>query len=282
MGMRYGRVADNKAVRQLVTSTIPIVINGDGAYSSAPAKDEDAQYPMSNLYSWERYRVWSTKVGTADTAIKVQLDLSGGANGAGAGGLDKDVSSAAVMGLRGHAGTTVGSVLVGYRTRASGYSNTGYTNVATITSPSRDSIAEFTLVAARYWEFNFSSYDAAGMAVGSLWLGELKDLGLYWSSDGGATWANQHNVMLTPTAGGHQSAVVRGDTWANYTLAFRAITNATRATIDLDFGTARRGQPILILDENAVPRQFFVLDGPQFSQRWDGLYDATLELVRLG
>ena len=282
-GMKYARTLDNKAVR-VASATLPIIINGDGAYSGAPAKDEDAQYPMSNLYSPERYRVWSTKVGTADTAIKVQLDLAGGANGAGAGGLDVDISSAGFLGLRGHAGTAPpASVAVGSRTRAQGYSSTTYTSRGTLTTlGERDSIVEFTLASARYWEFNISSYNVAGFALGALWLGVLQEFGIFWSADGGATWAEEHNVLLSRTAGGHMSAVTRGDAWAQYTLTFRTIDNTKRATLLSHFGAAQRARPILILDENGVPRQFYVQGGPQFFQVFDGVYGATLNLERMG
>jgi hypothetical protein len=281
--MKYGRPVDNKAVR-VASATVPIVINGDGAYSGAPAKDEDAQYPMSHLYSQDRYRVWSTKVGNADTAIKVQIDLTGGANGAGAGGADVAISSAALQGLRGHAGTTPpASVAVGYRTRAQGYSATTYTSAGTITtSGERDSVLEFGQVSARYWELNFTSYNAAGFALGSFWLGVLNDFGIFWSAGGGAAWADEHNVLLSRTAGGHLSGVARGDAWAQYTLTFRAIDNTKRATLLSHFGAAQRAQPLLLLDENNVPRQFMVMGGPQFSQVFGGVYDATVNLERLG
>jgi hypothetical protein len=298
--MKYGRTADNRAVRPLAAVDgygwaygydyggadpgLPIIINGDGAYSGAPAKDEDPQYPMANLYSPARYRVWSTKVGTADGAIKVQIDLGGGANGAGAGGADKAVDSAGLLGLRGHAGSTPpANIVVGYRTRAQGYSATGYTTVATVApAGERDSVVQFPVVSARYWEFNFTAYDAAGFALGAFWLGVLQDLGHYWSADGGGSWADFHNALVTPTAGGHQLVSLLGDPSAQYTLAFRALPSATRATLADHFGTRNRGRATLILDENSVPRQFLVKDGPSFSQRFTGLYDATLELVRLG
>ncbi len=284
MGMLYGRVLDNKAVRQLASSTIPIVINGDAAYSGAPAKDEDPQYPMTNLYSFDRYRVWSTKVGTADTAIKLQLDLSGGANGPGAGGADKSISSAGFFGLRGHAGSVPPTTVnLGYRTRAQGYSSTAYTSIGTLsTLQARDSILQFAQVSGRYFDFDIIAYNVQGFALGSIWLGLLQDVGLFWSSDGGATWAEDHNVLLSRTAGGHMDGVARGDAWAPYTLVFRSIDNAKRSLLGSSFGSARRTEPIIILDENAVPRQFFVMSGPVFSQRFDGLYDAVLNLEQLG
>ena len=283
-GMKYGRTQDNKAVRLTTAATFPIIINGDGAYSGAPAKDEDPQYPMSHLYSPDRYRVWSTKVGTADTAIKVQWDLTGGANGAGAGGADVSISSAGFMGLRGHAGTAPpASVAVGYRTRAQGYSATTYTSFGTlVTGTDRDSILEAGAQSARYWEFNISSYNAAGFALGAMWLGVLQDFGIFWSADGGATWNEEHNVLLSRTAGGHMTGVTRGDPWAMYTLTFNTIKNAERATLLSHFGPTERAKPILILDENNVPRQFLAMGGPEFTQTFGGAYTATVNLERLG
>ena len=300
MGMRYGRPFDNLGVRPVSITdgygddygygygstdpTLPILINGNGSYTSAPAKDEDAQYPMANVLSYARYTVWSTKVGTADTAIKVKLDFGGGATGGGAGGADRTISSAGLLGLRGHSGTAPPpTVVLGYRTRAQGYSATGYTTVTTLSPDGeRDMVAQFDAVSGRYWEFNINPYNAAGFSLGAFWLGILQDFGHYWSADGGAAWAEDHNVLLTVTAGGHRDAVSRGDRWARYTLTFRAIPASQQQKLHDHFGARQRTKPILILDEAGVPRQFFVTSGPQFSQRFTGLYDAVLELERLG
>mgnify|MGYP007070554947 FL=1 len=271
-------------LRASSVSTIPIIVNGNGAYTSAPAKDEDAQYPMSNLYLADRYTPWSTRVGTAAGSIKVQIDLSGGATGAAAGGVDKTISAVGMNGLRGLGGAAPpNTVVVGYRTRAQGYSATGYTTVATlVTGQARDSIVQFNTISARYWEMDVQIYGVEGFALGSLFLGNLQDLGIGWSSDGGAEWSAEHNVLWSSTAGGHATGVVRGDAWAKYSLRFNSINNTVRSALHTNFGPTFAGKPVVILDENSVARQFIVMDGPTFSQRFNGLYDASLELEMLG
>ena len=286
MGMKYGRPVDNLAVR-VASSTLPIIANGNGSYSGAPAIEEDPQYPMTNLYYPDRYRVWSTRVGNSPGGnIEVHIDLAGGSSAPGAGGADVTVSSLGLLGLRPHASGAIATVGFGYRTRAQGYSASGYAGFVSspiAANPPRDSIGiDATPVSARYILFSINGTDTSGFSLGSFWVGVLQDVGIFWSADGGATWGEDHNVLLSPTAGGHQTAVNRGDPFARYTLSFFKITNATRAILETHFGAAQRGQPILILDENNVPRQFLVMDGPQFSQAFDGLYSATLNLVRLG
>ena len=283
-GMLYGRYTDNKAVRAASTATFPIIINGNGAYASAPAADQDPQYPMTNLLIPDRYTPWSSSVGTAGANIQVHIDLSGGANGPASGLADKQVSSFGVLGLRGLGGSAPPSfVSVGYRTRAQGYLSTSYTSLGTLsTGQLRDSMLQFNQVGARYFELIFTGVSASGIAVGSLWLGVLLDLGVFWSSEGGGQWSAEHNVLWSKTAGGHMAGVLRGDAWGKYSLTFGSINNSTRATLFSNLGIATAGKAVVILDENSIPRQFMVMDGPRFSQRFNGLYDAVLDLEMLG
>lgn len=284
MGVLYGRVTDNRMIRATAAWTIPIIINGNGSYAGAPAKDEDAQYPMTNLYLADRYTPWSTNVGASATSIKVQVDLAGGLNGAAQGGTDRTVSSVGLLGLRGLGGAAPPTtIIIGYRTRAQGYAATGYTIATSFnTGQARDSLVQFSTISARYWEIDFTFYQVEGFALGNIWLGNLLDLGIGWSSNGGAQWSAEHNVLWSRTAGGHATGVQRGDAWAKYSLRFDSITNATRSLLNSGFGAFQAGKPIVVLDENNVPRQFIVMGGPTFSQRFNGLYDAVVDLEMLG
>jgi hypothetical protein len=283
-GLLFGRYTDNKAVKALSTATIPVLVNGNGAYASAPALDEDPLNPMSNLLIPDRYTPWSSRIGTAGANIQIHLDLGGGANGAGAGGGDKTISSFAVMGLRGLGGSAPPFFInLGYRTRAQGYLNTGYTSLGNLnTGQSRDSILQFTAPPARYWEVVFTGVDPSGIAVGSLWLGTLQDVGVLWSSAGGGRWRAEHNVLWSKTAGGHMTGVLRGDLWGKYSLAFESVNNSTRSILVNSLGLITTGRAVLILDENNGPHQFMVMDGPQVTQRFNGLYDVVLDLEQLG
>lgn len=291
MGMLYGHKADNMMIPQAPTSLGPVLVNGknpDGStgYLNAPARDEDQQYRMDNLLVPSRYSVWSTRVGNADGSIKIHVDLSGGATGANLGGANKTVTFIAIHGLRGLGGSVPPTFVgVNYRTRAQGYSATTYTPIVLHnTGQLRDSGTGFTIPPFRYLEIDLA-YGVEGIAIGGIFIGNLMDLGIYWSSDGGSQYESEGNLLWSRTAGGHASAVKRGDPWARWTLRFNGVPTTIRQKILSDFGTTgvnRGGDPITIVDESAVTRQYVVTGGPISTQRFNNLYDVSVEMEQLG
>jgi hypothetical protein len=292
MGMLYGRKFDNLMIPRDVTPTLPVIVNGQDpagstGYLNAPARDEDPQHRMDNLLVPSRYSVWSTRVGNSALSSKIHIDLTGGLTGVNLGGLNKTVNFVGIHGLRGLGGAApTSTIAVGSRTRTQGYLATGYTSIGSIsTSAFRDSGLSFTTPQFRYLELSFS-YSVAGMAIGSIFVGNLLDLGTYWSSDGGSQYESEGNLLWSRTAGGHATAVQRGDPWARWSLRFNSVTTATRQYIMGDFGswggTNRYGDPVTIIDENGLVRQCVVVGGPSASQRFDKLYDVSMDLEQLG
>ena len=176
--VRFLRSAQNYARRTSETVTTPILINGNGAYSGAPAIVQDAQFPMLNaLFSGRTGRVWDTGPTPAnfggDTIFEIDLVSQ------------RAVLAIGVLGIQLHAGGLFPqSVAIEYLT-GSTYSTIGWNaSIGTVTATSVGNGGRIiTPVTARFWRFRFplSSVGTGFRVAGFVLHTTVTDLGFLYS-----------------------------------------------------------------------------------------------------
>lgn len=168
---RFALGSDNR-----ITQTTTTLLNGSGG--TAPAKSEDAQYPMVNLQVQDRYSIWRSANALSGT-FYCDWDM----------GADVNIDVAAIHGFRRASGqSSPASFDLQYRTAATGYNGgaSGWTTSKTgILLPGRDAGVQLPgTIKARYWRFVFGvGGSGGGFSIGQLYLGLLSyDLGYMYAS----------------------------------------------------------------------------------------------------
>lgn len=262
-----------------ILSTGVVLKNGTGG--GAPALQEDAAYPMSNLLKVDRYSVWATGP-TAPNPMLVHIDL----------GQDRALTFFAVLGMRqaaSLAGNTISSIF-GTRTAAQGYSgvSTDYTDRATVALPTMgvDGVDGGVVAASstcRYLQIKVSVINTTlGLTLGKFAVGLLdQDLGANLVYSPGA-----ENHLVTPqvrteTPAGFPVISYVGAPYRRFLLPFRAITTATRDQLNT---VAKQTDPFVYFDQFDVAHECVPAPENAVAHRWSppDIWDALLELRSLG
>ena len=180
--VRFITTGNNKGRKALAATTYPILINGNGAYSGAPALVQDADFPMSNALLVDRSAaIWVTGPTPDNDPLNSDLIIE-----LHIGPTPLSIVAAGVLGFSFGPGTLFPlSYLIEYLPGAT-YSTSGWVSdiPAVSTQGGRDSGAVFSPRTAKFWRFRFSSagLGANGFSVGSFFIATtVTDLGFLYS-----------------------------------------------------------------------------------------------------
>jgi len=270
---RFYRPGDNKWVVSNAT-----LINGNVAYTNAPPINQDAQFPMTNLLTSDRYLPWVTAVGPGPGGVDVVVDLDAGANVTPqfVGFFALRQSGVASMGFD-----------VQYQTGATYNGNGTWVSArsGTISSGSRDVGYIVTgAQAARYWRFRLNVLQGIQWSIGNIFLSAAAvDLGIFYSP--GMEETIIHPTIGYRTTSGHFSVSSVGDTRAMVIMPFRNIEDAIKAKINSVFGRFSARDPAVWIDQNDVARQVVLANSElRWVHQWaaPNLWDCDLEIEVLG
>ena len=269
---RFWRSTDN---RFFSTSPQVVIINGTAGYTNAPAKVEDAQFPMSNLLIPGRYNVWATPVGTTPSQVRLDFDAFAsiipvfvgffGIRTNSLSSISFDLGSQ--NGYDGNAAfTSIKSGVIGSSTRDQGFLITG--------AP-----------AGNTYRINFTGLPAAGVSFGTIFLTAVavQDLGILYAP--GMEEDIIHATIASRTGGGHLSVVSVGDTRSLVTMPFRNVSDTIKSKLTGTFGKGSSRDPAVWMDYLDVAKQVVLANGDiAFTHSWaaPNLWDCDLELEVLG
>jgi hypothetical protein len=264
-----------KAANYLLSSGVTIK-NGTGG--GAPALQENAAYPMSNLLKVDRHTVWATGISAPNPTL-VHIDL----------GQDRALTFFAVLGMRqppGAAGNTITSIF-GTRTAALGYSgvSTDYIDRATVTVPTTELDGGVVAASAtgRYLQVKVSIINTSlGLTLGKFAAGLLdQDLGANLVYSPGAEGRLVTPQVRTETMAGFPVISYVGSRYVRFLLPFNAITTATKNQLD---AVAKETDPFVYFNQFDVARECVAPPEYAVSHRWapPDLWDSVLELRSLG
>lgn len=275
---RFCSASSNKLLRYDTAATYPRIINGDSVnYTSPPALQQEAAFPMSNIHNPSRYLPWVSPIGSTPSPLILHVDM----------GADISPTFVGFHGLRWFGAGADVTAAVGYRTQAGGYAVGGpWTSFSsgTITANSRDKgfLATGT---GRYWEFKFSGSITPGLSFGSIYLGVITSTmtGMVYSP--GAQEELIHPLIESRNAAQHLVTTAIGDDRYLATLPFRALLDAERAKIDAVFGPGTVRDPAVWLNHADVARQVVLARGSMaWVHEWapPNRWGVDLELEVLG
>jgi len=275
-------IGDSKFIATNIVTGGAVLINGTGGYSNPPTLVQNADFPLSNVLTEDRYTTWRWPTGTSGTAT-VDFDLGG----------DVTVLAAGVAGMKRSGTATWNRWRVYYKTAATGYDGGGGATVGWTpygdamfgaASPVlRDAIVE-GLGAGQFWRFQSSSLvtSATAFSVGKFVLAaSVVDLGI--ASSPGLVTRRVRPSAIEQTVGGVFVRTGLGMEHALLSVPFRTIQRATLDKIvGLFYGSGSKTAALYItptgLVYEVVPRG----DELEYTMVWaDGtneLYDAMLEL----
>ncbi len=227
--VRFIRANQNKARKVSPTSTYPKLINGNGAYSGAPALVEDASFPMSNLLDKDRaskvYVSGPNPYNSAGSDLIIEFDIAGSA---------QSIVAAGMLGFGLVGGSLFPSQLIVEYLPGTTYQTTGWIADIPILSIGgvRDVGSVFTARSARFWRFRFPFASGAqdGFTVAGFFLATtVTDLGFLYSR------ASERIVTPKTTIEGYgrTPTITRtGIPFRRWTLAYDNIDATTKATFD--------------------------------------------------
>jgi hypothetical protein len=152
------------------TNGIATLLNGTGG--GAPARHEDANFPMENALRQDRYTPWKTD---AAPGITVQLDVDLGSA--------KSIACGAAHGFTLPSGSVANNFKLYSGSAYPTFAQRGST-VSLLSFQPRDYSAFFSPVSARFWRFEWNLFSGP-FRLGHLFLGPLVDLGQAHSVTGG-------------------------------------------------------------------------------------------------
>jgi hypothetical protein len=275
---RFLAATSNQLLRYNTAATFPRIANGDSVnYSSPPALEQDASFPMSNIHNPSRYLPWVTTIGGTPSPFKLHVDM----------GADISPTFVGFHAVRWF-GTPVNvTVDVGFRTAAAGYGTgaSAYTSFVsnTLTAGARDK-GFLSTGTGRYWEFKFTGSITPGLSFGSLYLGTItSDMGFVYSA--GATEELIHPTIDSRNGAGHLITTAIGDDRSLAVLTFRGLQDADRSKIDAVFGPNTVRDPAVWLNHADQARQVVLARGSlAWVHAWApaNTWNTDLELEVLG
>jgi hypothetical protein len=272
---------------------VATLINGNGAYSGAPAKSETAAYPMTNLLLPDRYAVWQT--GTSPPSPHVVLwDLTGASSASGSG--DLLIKMVGILNLHKTAAFPT-SCVVYMRTDSQGWTafNPGtWTAIATLglgfeasRAAPRNVGLELSNGAGqnmRFLAFSFNAITNAFTLGNCMASATVSDLGLMYSP--GAEYTMRRRRIRERTIGGIPIVTEVGDWGRELSMQFTNIDTSTRDKVRTVFDEGGYEGPMLLMDPFGALHHYLLLDDAltevhAFSDgtndRWN--VDVRLELL---
>lgn len=254
------------------------LINGNGAYTSAPAKSEDSQYPMTNLQTNDVYSLWRSASALAGT-FYLDFDL----------GADVNVDVVGFYGFRRAAGQAAPNAIdVMYR-----YAADTYTGVAggawkyaaqAIALPGRHAGVQLPgVIRARYWRFVIGvGATGGGFTLGLPYLGLATDLGFPYAPGAESQYIDP--TMESALAGAIPVAGVTCDSYFVLSIPFESVSNTLKDTLRA-IAVDLKAAPAILFDpfDNTYPVSLLER---RHSHRhmWhtgDGLWDSGLSVRTL-
>lgn len=257
-----------------IDATACTLKNGTGG--GAPALDEVAGYPMTNLEVTDRYTLWKQSSGAS---MQLDYDLTGAASNIA-------ITTAALLGHRPTtaSGAGITSVAVHGVPNASGYPPGAGWGAAlgtiSMAGPARDGGIVFGSTSIRYLRFDITCADA--FTLGRAWAGVIDyDLGTMFGP--GAEHALQLPVRENRALGDVPVTNWIGDKYDIITYPLPFLSDAVRAYLR----TLRASkQTLLLVDYQDVFREVWMRDyrdRVRFIGPSAGLYECPeLDLVQLG
>lgn len=220
MGLRLLASNQNFGVKLTSSAPFPKIINGDGAYSGAPARIEDPDWSLDNAVNWDRKfpaRVPAAAVNSgSDYSVDIDLGSVKTVWGVGVGGYVK-------------AGSFPTSFITYYKA-ATPYVATGFSSIGTF-SIATDNVAILAApISARYIRvtFVFSSF-GAGFDIGKFYvIANPIDLGFLYA---GASYEIVTPQIRTEGFAQQPQVTFTGPAYKRVKLDFRNIDAATLSSI---------------------------------------------------
>lgn len=268
---------DNTFVVRSADNTILIpgatLMNGTGG--GAPALQQDAAYPMSNLLNPSRSSVWATGA-SPPSPFYVHITIN-----------SQNVIGWGFLGMRGATGP--GFIDFGYRTAAQGYSidPAQYTALSTLggTGPI-DKYFAFTSQSMRHLQFTVRFSPAAGFALGKFVVARSKD---DWFLDtpgkgsiyspGSSRVIEVPQVRVRSQAGEQHVTVLSRSAYRRFSFIFNNVAESTKTFLET-FAQETNPSTYVAVD-GTVYEVLPVPGGITATQVWIGRWDCTVEMESL-
>lgn len=180
--VRFVQNAGNRGRKTSASAPYPRLINGNGAYSGAPALVQDASFPMSNLLDPDRVsHIYVTGPNPANDGVDLIIEFD-------TGSAPVSIHGVGLLGFRRATGEAFPNVVYIEYLLGTTYSTSGWSGAGTTPFSFNEATDAGVLfpapISAKFWRFRITNaaFSAAGFSLSSPFIAQtVTDLGFLYS-----------------------------------------------------------------------------------------------------